>query len=384
MTQENRLVPRWFFFFWMVFVCTPGPDSHADTDSLSKYSDRSNLEESTGGDWPGYGRTYGEQHYSPLATINTQTIGKLGLAWSLDLEPHANPVTQALAVDGVIYYANGYSLVHAVDAGTGELLWKYDPKVPEAAGPNLRVVWGSRGIAWWNNKIYTGTADGRLIAISARTGEELWARQVYPKDSYRFISGAPRVFGGRVVTGFSGTIGPGRSYINTYDAETGDHLWRFYTSPGNPDDDFENEAMEAAAKTWSGDKWWSFGGGGSVWNAMAYDPELDLLYIGTGSGHPWNRRVRSEDKGDNLYISSIVALAGATGEYRWHYQTTPGDTWDYDATMDIQLADIELDGKQRKVLIQAPKKWLFLRHRQGKRGADFRQKLCPGELGLGN
>lgn len=359
MPEDYSLLGRRLLQFILVLVCLSISVSNADDRSSSIYSDSTNNLESAGGDWPGYGRTYGEQHYSPLTAINTETVGKLGLAWSMELEQHANPVTQNLAVDGVLYYANGYSLVHAVDAGTGKLLWKFDPKVPEAAGPNLRVVWGSRGIAWWNNKIYTGTADGRLIAIDAKTGEALWERRVFPKDSYRFISGAPRVFDGKVVTGFSGTIGPGRPYVDTYDAETGAHLWRFYTSPGNPEEPFESRAMEEAAKTWSGDKWWRFGGGGSAWNAMAYDPEVDLLYIGTGSGHPWNRRVRSEDKGDNLFVSSIVALSGATGEYRWHYQTTPGDTWDYDATMDIQLADIEIEGKLRKVLIQAPKNGFF-------------------------
>ena len=338
----------------LVMGCSPTQKS----SSTDKYHDNTNLDHS-GKDWPGYGRTYGEQHYSPLSSISAETSNQLGLAWSYDLPNNLNPVTQPIAVDGVLYFAVGYSVIHAIDAASGALLWTFDPKVPEAAGPNLRVVWGSRGIAWWDNKIYTGTADGRLIAVDAKTGKKVWSRRVFPQDSYRFISGAPRVFDGKVVTGFSGTIGPGRSHIDTFEANTGKHLWRFYTTPGNPKDGFESEAMRMAAQTWAGDKWWQFGGGGSVWNAMAYDPDTDSLFIGTGSGHPWNRRVRSKDQGDNLFISSIVSINASTGSYQWHYQTTPGDTWDYDATMDIQLADINIDGKARKVLIQAPKNGFF-------------------------
>jgi quinohemoprotein ethanol dehydrogenase len=315
------------------------------------------LDDSAGSDWPGYGRTFGELHYSPLAQINSRNVSKLSLAWSMDLGPD-NSVTQPIAVDGVLYIAAGYSVVHAVDVASGKLLWRYDPHAAEAAGPNLRIGWGSRGIAWWNGKIYTATQDGRLIAINAKTGGPVWSVQTFDKDSPRYITGAPRVFDGKVIIGHAGDVGKMRSYVTTYDAETGRQLWRFYTVPGNPADGFENSAMEMAAKTWIGE-WWKYGGGGSVWNSIAYDPDTHTVYFGTGNGAPWNRRARSSDQGDNLFTSSIIALDADSGTYKWHYQINPGDTWDYDATMDVQLADLVIDGKLRKVLLTAPKDGFF-------------------------
>ena len=215
-----------------------------------------------------------------------------------------------------------------------------------------------RGIAWWNGKIYTGTQDGRLIAIDAKSGRPLWSVQTFPTDYPAHINGAPRVFNGKVIIGYAGTTGATRGYVTTYDGETGRKLWRFYTVPGNPTDGFENKAMGMAARTWAGE-WWKSGGGADVWNAIAYDADTDTVFIGTGSGYPWNRRVRSADQGDNLFVASIVALNGTTGAYKWHYQVTPGDTWDYDAAMDIELADLTIDGKVRKVLLQAAKNGFF-------------------------
>jgi quinohemoprotein ethanol dehydrogenase len=321
-------------------------------DSTARY-----LDGSEGRDWPGYGRTFGEQHYSPLSQINQADVHRLGLAWSMDLGPE-NSATQPIAVEGVLYFATGLSVVQAVDAASGELLWRYDPKAAEKAGLNLRLGWGVRGIAWWNGKIYTGTQDGRLIAIDARSGKPLWSVQTFDPSYPAHINGAPRVFGGKVMIGYASTTGATRGYVTTYDAETGRQLWRFYTVPGNPAKGFESPAMAMAAKTWAGE-WWKFGGGADVWNAMAYDPETDTVFIGTGSGYPWNRRVRSADRGDNLFVASILALDGKTGAYKWHYQTSPGDTWDYDATMDIELADLTIDGHPRKVLLQAPKNGFF-------------------------
>jgi quinohemoprotein ethanol dehydrogenase len=315
------------------------------------------LDAGGGSDWPGYGRTFGQQHYSPLAQLNETNVSRLGLLWSRDLGPE-NSVTEPIAVDGVLYFATGLSVIQAVDASSGKLLWRYDPKSAEKAGLNLRLGWGVRGIAWWNRKIYVGTADGRLIAVDARNGKPVWSVQTFEKDYPARINGAPHVYDGKVIIGYAGTTGKTRGFVTTYDAETGKRLWRFYTAPGNPADGFENKAMAMASKTWS-DQWWKFGGGGDVWNAIAYDPETDTIYIGTGSGYPWNRRARSADQGDNLFIASIVALDGKSGAYRWHYQTTPGDTWDYDATMDMELADLVIGGKPRKVLMQAPKNGFF-------------------------
>ncbi len=310
---------------------------------------------SDGADWPGYGRTYGEQHYSPLDQVNDRTVGGLGLAWSMDLPP-GNSVSQPLAVDGVLYFATFYSVVRAVDAKTGKLLWTFDAKAPEVSGRKLRQGWGSRGLAYWQGKVFTAAHDGRLIAIDARTGKQIWSSQTLgPKEEDAYMSGAPRVFDGKVIIGFGGgDAGNVRGYVSTYDTDTGKLLWRFYTVPGNPADGFEDETQAMAAKTWAGE-WWKWGGGGNVWNAFTYDADTDTILMGTGNGHPWNHRVRSEGKGDNLFIASIVALDAKTGKYRWHYQVNPGESWDYNASMDIHLAELTIEGQRRKVAITAPK-----------------------------
>ena len=320
--------------------------------------DRALADASDGRNWAAYGRTYSEAHYSPLTDIDTKTVGRLGLAWSLDLEPQ-NVLSTPLAVDGVIYLAVSYSIVHAVDAQTGELLWRYDPGVLERAGKKLRTGWGIRGLAYWKSRVFVGTHDGRLLAIDARTGKPVWSVQTLDPADGAFISGPPRVFDDKVVIGFGGAdFGPIRGYVTAYDTATGKQLWRFWTVPGDPARGFENRAMELAAKTWNG-KWWQYGGGGTVWNAMTYDPEFNRLYLGTGNGDPWNPQLRSPGGGDNLFLCSIVALDADTGEYVWHYQTVPGDAWDYNAAMDMTLAELTIDGRTRKVLMQAPKNGFF-------------------------
>lgn len=316
------------------------------------------LDSSDGRDWPGPGRTYGEQHYSPLSEIDAANVRQLGLMWSLDL-PLGNSVTQPIAVDGVLYFTTGFSVVHAVDAATGRTLWTYDPQVLEVAGARLRAAWGSRGVAWWDGSIYVATFDGRLIAVDAATGKPRWSAQTTAKGDGLYITGAPRAFDGKIIIGNAGAdTAAVRGYVTAYDAATGRQLWRFHTVPGNPADGFENPAMEMAAKTWHGE-WWKHGGGGTVWNAITYDPETRTILLGTGNGAPWNRKMRSEGKGDNLFLSSIVALDGDSGAYKWHYQTNPGDSWDYNAAMDIQLAELEFGGKPRKVLVTAPKNGFF-------------------------
>jgi quinohemoprotein ethanol dehydrogenase len=326
----------------------------SQTESLPSQSTARYLDTSEGKDWPGYGRTFGELHYSPLSEINPDSVRKLGLAWFLNLG-RENSATQPIAVGGILYFATGHSHVHAVDAASGKLLWRYDPRAAEAAGPNLRLGWGSRGIAWWNDKIYTATQDGRLIAIDAKTGKPVWHVETFEKSSPRYISAAPRVFDGKVIIGHAGDFGIVRGYVTAYDAENGKMLWRFYTVPGNPADGFENDALKRAAKTWDGE-WWKYGGG-TVWNSIAYDPGADTVYFGTGNGYPFNARARSQ--GDNLFVCSIIAVDAKTGAYKWHYQLNPGDTWDYDATNDIQLAELDIENKLRKVLMIAPKNGFF-------------------------
>ncbi|MFT5131912.1 MAG: quinohemoprotein ethanol dehydrogenase [Gammaproteobacteria bacterium] len=309
--------------------------------------------------WSSFGGTDNEDHASPLDQINTDNVSQLGLAWGMMLDDVDSAATVPVAVEGVLYFAVDQSKVHAVEASTGRLLWRYDPEVAKHAGQKLRFTWGSRGLTWWNKRLYVGTADGRLLAIDAASGELVWSQLTTEADDARGITGAPRVYNGKVIIGHAGAdFGPVRGYVTAYDAETGKQLWRFYTVPGNPADGFENEAMAMAAKTWTGE-WWKFGGGGTVWNAITYDAEFNQVYLGTGNGAPWNRRVRSPDGGDNLFLSSIVALDADSGEYRWHYQTVPGETWDYNSTMDITLADLDIDGRARKVLMHAPKNGFF-------------------------
>lgn len=308
---------------------------------------------SDGRDWPAFGRTYGEQHYSPLTEVNQDTVKRLGLVWAHDL-PAGNPATGPVEVDGVLYMATGYSVVRAIDALTGKELWTYDPHAPEAAGVRLRQGWGSRGIAYWNGKVYTGTQDGRLIAIDAKTGQPVWTTKTIADGEGLFISGPPRAFDGMVIIGNGGAdVSSVRGYATAYDAETGAQKWRFYTVPGNPAVDHD-ETTRLAARTWSG-PWWKYGGGGTVWNAITYDKESDTILLGTGNGSPWNRKIRSEGKGDNLFLCSIIAVDAKTGRYKWHYQINPGESWDYNAAMDMELADLTIDGKPRKVMITAPK-----------------------------
>jgi len=311
-------------------------------------------------DWLAFGRTYHEQRHSPLTQINDSTVKDLGVAWYVDLPNARTLYGTPLVVDGVMYFEGSYNVLRAVDAATGALRWEYDPEVTEHAGNRLRVMWdASRGIAFWKGKVYVATVDGRLIAVDANTGKEIWSTMTVDPALPFYITGAPKAFRGLVVIGNGGTEdGPLRGYLTAYDAETGEQVWRWYTVPGNPADGFENEAMEMAAATWTGE-WWRFGGGGTVWHGITYDPEFDQVIFGTGNGSPWNRKIRSPGGGDNLFLCSVVALDATTGEYRWHYQTVPGESWDYNSNMDIVLADLTIDGRSVKAALHAPKNGFF-------------------------
>lgn len=308
-------------------------------------------------EWLSYGRDYAEQRFSPLTQITTANVKDLGLAWSADMDTARGQEATPLVIDGKIYITTAWSKAKAYDAVTGKLIWEYDPKVPgeRAVAACCDVV--NRGMAAWGDKLYLGTLDGRLVALDRATGKEVWSKVTLDQSKPYTITGAPRVIDGKVIIGNGGAEMGVRGYVTAYDAATGKQLWRFYTVP---DAAGRNEAghLKAAEKTWSSD-WTSQGGGGTVWDAMAYDPELDLLYFGVGNGSPWNQLYRSAGQGDNLYLSSIVAVRPKTGEYVWHFQTTPGETWDYTATQHIILADLAIGGKQRKVLMQAPKNGFF-------------------------
>jgi alcohol dehydrogenase (cytochrome c)/quinohemoprotein ethanol dehydrogenase len=314
-----------------------------------------------GGDfdnWLTTGRTYDEQRHSPLARINDSNVGTLGLAWYADLDTARGQEATPLVIDGTIYISTAWSMVKAYEGRTGKLLWSYDPQVPRETLVKACCDAVNRGLAAWGDKLFVGTLDGRLVALDRNTGKPVWSVVTVDQSKHYTITGAPRVIKGKVIIGNGGAEFGVRGYVSAYDVRDGKQLWRFYTVPGNPANGFEGDYLKAASKTWKGE-YWKLGGGGTVWDAMAYDPELDLLYIGVGNGSPWNQAYRSPGGGDNLYLASIVALKPDTGEYVWHYQTTPGETWDYTATQHIMLADLPIGGQVRKVLMQAPKNGFF-------------------------
>jgi quinohemoprotein ethanol dehydrogenase len=308
--------------------------------------------------WITYGRTYDEQRFSPLKQIDDQNVSQLKLAWFFDLDTRRGQEATPLVIDGVMYFTSAWSKVFALNAATGALLWSYDPKVPGAWGINACCDVVNRGVAVWNGRVFVGSLDGRLIALDAATGKLLWETLTIDRNFRYTITGAPRVVKDKVIIGNGGGEFGVRGYVSAYDAETGKLLWRFFTVPGDPSKPFESPILARAAKTWSGD-WWKAGGGGTVWDAIVYDPELDLLYIGTGNGGPWSEKYRSPKGGDNLLTCSIVALRPDTGEYVWHYQEDAADDWDYDSAEQIILAETSIEGQPRKVLFQAPKNGFF-------------------------
>jgi quinohemoprotein ethanol dehydrogenase len=312
------------------------------------------------GNWLTHGRTTSEQRYSPLALINESNVGQLGLAWSYKLDIDRGTEATPLIDNGVMFTTGAYSIVYALDAKSGKLLWKYDPSVPRTYAAKACCDAVNRGVALWQGRVYVGTLDGYLVALSAETGKVIWRTDTLITRSRAYtITGAPRIADGKVVIGNGGAEFGVRGYVSSYDASTGKLVWRFFTVPGDPSKPFESEAMRLAAKTWKGDRWWTYGGGGTVWDSMAYDADLGLLYIGVGNGSPWNRSYRSPGGGDNLFLSSIVALKADSGQYAWHYQTTPGDSWDFTATQHLILADLPINGRMRQLILQAPKNGFF-------------------------
>ena len=308
--------------------------------------------------WLSYGRDYAETRFSPLAEIKADNAARLGLAWSYDTGAVRGLEATPLVADGVLYATTSWSDVFALDARTGALKWKWDARADRVRGARACCDVVTRGVALYGGKVYVGVIDGRLAALDAKTGAPVWDVQTTPVDEPYTITGAPRIVDGKVVIGNGGAELGVRGYVSAYDAQTGALVWRFYTVPGDPSKPFESPALEAAAKTWTGE-WWTMGGGGTAWDAFAYDPDAKLLYVGTGNGSPWDRNIRSPGGGDNLYLSSILALDVETGELVWHYQTTPGDTWDYTAVQQLTLAELRLDGRERKVVMQAPKNGFF-------------------------
>jgi len=320
--------------------------------------------------WLAHGRTYDEQRFSPLTQITPTNVAELSLEWHLDLGTHRGLEGTPIVVDGIMYLSGAWNNIYAVNAKTGEPLWHYDPKTSRpwvAANACCDAV--SRGLAVWEGKVIAATLDGRLLALDAATGELLWSVLTIDRSMPYTITAAPRVIQSadglgtegkaRVLLGNSGADYGVRGYVSAYDVNTGLLDWRFYTVPSDPSYPQATPELEMAVKTWSGDEWVKTGAGGTVWNAMAFDPNANLLYFGTGNGTPWSRELRSPGGGDNLFLSSIIAVNPDTGEYVWHYQTTPGESWNFSAVESIILTDLVIDGEPRKVLIQAPKNGFF-------------------------
>jgi len=312
-------------------------------------------------EWPSYGLNYAETRFSKLTQVSADNVKDLGLVWSYDLGSKRGVEATPIVVDGVMYVTASWSVVHAIDVRTGKQLWTYDPQVPRREGYRGCCDVVNRGVAVYDGRVYVGALDGRLVALDAATGSRVWEKDTRPSPtSMMTVTGAPRAYKGKIFIGNGGAELGVRGYVTAYDAKTGDQVWRWYTVPGDPSKPFENKAMEKAAKTWDpSGRYWEGGGGGTVWNSIAFDPELNLMYIGVGNGAPWSAAARSPKGGDNLFLSSIVALNPDTGEYVWHYQETPSDNWDYTATQDIILADLTLAGRPRKVLLHAPKNGFF-------------------------
>jgi PQQ-dependent dehydrogenase (methanol/ethanol family) len=310
------------------------------------------------GQWLAVGRTYDEQRYSPLTQVNADNVGKLGLAWYHDLDTNRGQEASPIVIDGVLYVTSAWSKVFAFNAKTGKLLWKYDPKVAGQIGIKGCCDVVNRGVAAWKGRIYLGAYDGRLIALDAKTGKEAWSVMTVDPSKYYTVTGAPRIANGKVIIGNAGSEIGVRGYVSAFDADTGKLLWRFYTIPGDPSQPYETEELRKAAATWTGDLSWKFGGA-TAWDGIIYEPKTNLVYFGTANGTPWVAEVRSPQGGDNLFTNSIVAVDADTGKYAWHYQATPAESWDYDATSPFVLADLAIDGAPRRVRMQASKNGFF-------------------------
>lgn len=338
----------------MVAMAAVTPETQGDiTDQRIQNADREP------GNWLSHGRDFNNRRFSPLTQVHRENVADLGLAWYRDMGTNRTQESTPIIDNGVMFITSAWSRVYALRVDSGELLWSYDPQVEGAYARKTCCDVINRGAAVYQGKVYVGSVDGRLHAIDAVTGERLWVVDtVVDRDRWYSITGAPLVARGKVFIGNSGSEFGARGYASAYDAITGELLWRFFTVPGDPSKPFEHPEMEMAAKTWTG-QWWDVGGGGTVWNSIVYDPEFDQVYLGTGNGAPWARAVRSPGGGDNLFLASIIAVDADSGRMNWYYQQVPAENWDYVATADMALAEMEIDGRSRKVLLQAPKNGFF-------------------------
>lgn len=368
MTSQRMKVFVLGFLGIGLFVCTT-----LALAQVKKIDDKALKVAAKGTEWTMNGMDWGEQRYSTMTQINPGNVSKLAPAWSYELGPGGgNQQATPLYSNGILYTVTNWSIVAAVDAKTGKELWRYDPQadrtMTQPGKSRLCCGVNSRGVALYEGKVLVPVVDGRMQALDQATGKLLWSSWAIPEPKDGEVSPysltmAARVAKGKVFIGNAGAeFPPFRGYVSAFDVNTGKELWKFYTTPGNPSKGFENKAMEAAAKTWVGE-WWKMGGGGSMWDGMAYDPNENLLYVGTGNGTVWSADVRNGGRQtrnpDNLYIASILAIDADTGQLKWHYQCTPGDQWDYDAIQHLLLADIRIGNRTRKVVMQANKNGYF-------------------------
>ena len=352
----------------VLFICSlvcsfVGPVVYADSAGNVTQS-RVIAESAKGENWFLNGGNFRGEHFSPLDEIDSNNVGDLKLEWYLDLPAPDGIAAMPIVVDGTIYLSAPRSIVYAIDAATGEIRWTFDPELHKLFAEKPYLSWGarvSRGVAVWDGKVYVTIADCRLVALDAGTGRELWSQVTCDPTNGYSTRDAPRVGGGKIFIGNSGSESQqkNRGYVSAYDADDGALLWRFFTVPSDDPDENLTPAMKMAAATWSGDAWQQFGGGGSAWNEMTYDPDSDLLFFGTAGAVPYVHEERSPDGGDNLFLSSVLAINASTGEYVWHYQTVPQDSWDYNVNMNIVLADLTIGGKLRKVAMIAPNNGFF-------------------------
>ncbi|PYS05267.1 MAG: PQQ-dependent dehydrogenase, methanol/ethanol family [Acidobacteria bacterium] len=352
--REMRWLSLWVIGMVAVTWAVMAQQSRRVDDAVLKNASKS------GDEWLTYGQNPGETRYSPLKQIDVTNVSRVGLAWSYDVGPGGGSQEGTpLFWNGTIYGITNWSVVFALDARTGKQRWRWDPEVNQAAvRPKVCCGIVNRGIAVYQGKIIAPVIDGRLEALDAESGKVLWeARVAFPQDNYT-ITMAPRIAKGKVIIGVSGAEYPVRGFFAAYDTNSGQMAWRFYTVPGDPSKPFENAAMKKAAETWDGD-WWKMGGGGTVWDGMAYDPEADLIYIGTGNAGPWPEKLRKSKGKDNLYVCSILAVKPDTGELKWYYQNVPGDSWDFDSVQQLMLTDLIINGLTRKVIMQANKNGFY-------------------------
>ena len=316
--------------------------------------------ESEPGAWLTNGRDLAQSYYSPLTQIGHENLEQLGFAWEYEIDTEHGMEATPIVVDGVLFSSGPGGTAFAVDAATGKERWRFEPELDAEIMRKICCGLVNRGVAVWEGQVFVAATDGVLYALDADTGNIVWQRNtiIDPERGYT-VTSAPQIAGDMVVLGNSGAELDARGYITAYDTVTGDQQWRFFTVPGGPALGFEHPELETAAATWSEDTLWQVGLGGTVWDGMSYDPNLNLLYVGTGNAAPYARHLRSPGGGDNLFLASILAINPDDGSLVWHYQTTPAENWDYTATQKFIFADLEIAGETRKVLMQAPKNGFF-------------------------